>query len=85
MRSSACAASRVEGQAIELGWIRKGIVPTRDIDYINMVSKKTSWYTCRSPSVWERSPPAIRGRMSSTCSVTFSWKSVSRFRYRTTC
>src|SRR4029077_4734155 len=39
----------LEGQAIELGWIRKGIVPTRDIDYINMVSKKTSWYTCQSP------------------------------------
>ncbi len=40
----------LEGQAIELGWIRKRIVPTRDVDYINMVSKKTSWYTCRSPS-----------------------------------
>ena len=39
----------LEGQAIELGWIRKGIVPTRDADYINMVTKKTSWYTCRSP------------------------------------
>jgi geranylgeranyl diphosphate synthase type II len=39
----------LEGQAIELGWIRSGIVPTRDADYINMVSKKTSWYTCRSP------------------------------------
>jgi geranylgeranyl diphosphate synthase type II len=39
----------LEGQAIELGWIRKGIVPTRDADYINMVTRKTSWYTCRSP------------------------------------
>lgn len=39
----------LEGQAIELGWIRKGIVPTRDADYINMVTKKTSWYTCQSP------------------------------------
>lgn len=39
----------LEGQAIELGWIRKDIVPTRDADYINMVTKKTSWYTCRSP------------------------------------
>ncbi len=39
----------LEGQAIELGWIRKGIVPARDSDYINMVTKKTSWYTCRSP------------------------------------
>jgi geranylgeranyl diphosphate synthase type II len=40
----------LEGQAIELGWIRKGTVPTEDGDYINMVSKKTSWYTCSSPS-----------------------------------
>jgi geranylgeranyl diphosphate synthase type II len=39
----------LEGQAIELGWIRKGMVPARDADYINMVTKKTSWYTCQSP------------------------------------
>ena len=39
----------IEGQAIELGWIRRGSVPKRDADYINMVTKKTSWYTCRSP------------------------------------
>jgi len=39
----------LEGQAIELGWIRKATVPTRDADYINMVTKKTSWYTCNSP------------------------------------
>ena len=39
----------LEGQAIELGWIRKGLVPARDADYVNMVTKKTSWYTCQSP------------------------------------
>ena len=39
----------LEGQAIELGWIRKRIVPSRDADYINMVTKKTGWYTCQSP------------------------------------
>jgi geranylgeranyl diphosphate synthase type II len=39
----------LEGQAIELGWIRDAIVPTQDADYINMVTKKTSWYTCKSP------------------------------------
>jgi geranylgeranyl diphosphate synthase, type II len=39
----------LEGQALELGWIRRRHVPTRDADYINMVSKKTGWYTCRSP------------------------------------
>ncbi|MGH7499354.1 MAG: polyprenyl synthetase family protein, partial [Gemmatimonadales bacterium] len=39
----------IEGQAIELGWIRQGAIPTRDSDYVNMVCKKTGWYTCRSP------------------------------------
>jgi len=39
----------LEGQAMELGWIRHQSVPTRDADYITMVTKKTSWYTCQSP------------------------------------
>ena len=39
----------LEGQAIELGWIRKGIVPTQDSAYVEMVGKKTGWYTCQSP------------------------------------
>jgi geranylgeranyl diphosphate synthase type II len=39
----------LEGQAIELGWIRKSMVPTLDADYTDMVTKKTGWYTCKSP------------------------------------
>jgi geranylgeranyl diphosphate synthase, type II len=39
----------IEGQALELGWIRRRHVPMRDADYILMVTKKTGWYTCRSP------------------------------------
>ena len=39
----------IEGQAIELGWIRRRHIPRRDADYIHMVTKKTGWYTCRSP------------------------------------
>jgi geranylgeranyl diphosphate synthase, type II len=39
----------VEGQAIELGWIRNVTVPERDEDYFNMSTKKTGWYTCISP------------------------------------
>ena len=39
----------LEGQAIELGWIHKNVVPRRDADYVNMVTKKTGWYTCCSP------------------------------------
>jgi geranylgeranyl diphosphate synthase type II len=39
----------VEGQAIELGWIRRNFVPRRDADYSRMSTKKTGWYTCISP------------------------------------
>jgi geranylgeranyl diphosphate synthase type II len=39
----------VEGQAIELGWIRRHFVPSRDADYFRMSTKKTGWYTCISP------------------------------------
>jgi geranylgeranyl diphosphate synthase, type II len=39
----------IEGQALELGWIRNHIVPTLDDDYFNMSTKKTGWYTCISP------------------------------------
>lgn len=39
----------IEGQAIELGWIRHCEVPTADDDYFLMVTKKTGWYTCMSP------------------------------------
>lgn len=39
----------VEGQAIELGWIREQYVPERDEDYHHMSTKKTGWYTCLCP------------------------------------
>jgi geranylgeranyl diphosphate synthase type II len=39
----------LEGQAIELGWIKEGFVPPRDEDYYLMSTKKTGWYTCISP------------------------------------
>lgn len=39
----------VEGQAVELGWIRRNFVPLRDADYSRMSTKKTGWYTCISP------------------------------------
>jgi len=39
----------LEGQAIELGWIRENAVPLRDEDYFHMSTKKTGWYTCISP------------------------------------
>jgi geranylgeranyl diphosphate synthase, type II len=39
----------VEGQAIELEWIRRGTVPSTDQSYYRMSTKKTGWYTCISP------------------------------------
>ena len=39
----------LEGQAIELGWIRNNVVPPHDEDYFEMSTKKTGWYTCMSP------------------------------------
>lgn len=39
----------VEGQAIELGWIRRNTVPSRYADYSTMSTKKTGWYTCITP------------------------------------
>lgn len=39
----------VEGQAVELEWIRRGSVPRSDQAYYRMSTKKTGWYTCISP------------------------------------
>lgn len=39
----------MEGQAIELSWIRNHEVPPGDEDYFEMVTRKTGWYTCMSP------------------------------------
>src|SRR5690349_7220919 len=38
-----------EGQALELGWRRDNVVELCDADYIEMVLKKTCWYTTISP------------------------------------
>jgi len=39
----------LEGQAIELGWIRDNTVELTEDDYYRMCLKKTSWYTCVYP------------------------------------
>ncbi|MFE9449542.1 polyprenyl synthetase family protein [Streptomyces sp. NPDC006739] len=39
----------VEGQAVELGWISRNVVPERDEAYFTMSTKKTGWYTCITP------------------------------------
>jgi geranylgeranyl diphosphate synthase type II len=39
----------IEGQAIELGWRADNAVHLRESDYLNMVLKKTCWYTTIFP------------------------------------
>ena len=40
----------IEGQAMELGWIRDNDCDTSDEDYLLMVLKKTSWYSFIHPA-----------------------------------
>jgi geranylgeranyl diphosphate synthase type II len=39
----------VEGQAMELGWVRDNICDLQDEDYLKMILKKTCWYTIIHP------------------------------------
>ncbi len=39
----------VEGQALELGWVRDNSCLLDDDDYLRMTLKKTCWYTCIHP------------------------------------
>jgi geranylgeranyl diphosphate synthase, type II len=43
------ARQSVEGQAIELGWIRDNQCQLTDRDYLLMILKKTCWYTAVHP------------------------------------
>jgi geranylgeranyl diphosphate synthase, type II len=40
----------LEGQAIELGWIRENTLDLEDADYLNMVLRKTCWLSTIHPS-----------------------------------
>ncbi len=44
------ARESIEGQAIELGWRRDNAIELQDSDYLDMVLKKTCWYTTIYPS-----------------------------------
>jgi geranylgeranyl diphosphate synthase type II len=39
----------VEGQAMELGWVRDNVCDLTESDYLRMTLKKTCWYTCIHP------------------------------------
>lgn len=43
------ARESVEGQAIELAWIKEGRFDLEDRDYVRMAYKKTCWYTVIAP------------------------------------
>ena len=44
------ARESIEGQALELGWRRDNALTLEDSDYLEMVLKKTCWYTTIFPS-----------------------------------
>lgn len=44
------ARESVEGQAMELGWRRDNAVHLREADYLQMILKKTCWYTSIFPT-----------------------------------
>jgi geranylgeranyl diphosphate synthase type II len=44
------ARESVEGQAVELGWRRDNALDLTEADYLQMVLKKTCWYTTIYPS-----------------------------------
>lgn len=39
----------VEGQALELDWVKRGVWDLSDEDYVRMVEKKTGWYSFITP------------------------------------
>jgi len=43
------ARQSVEGQAMELGWVRDNTCDMSEDDYLRMTLKKTCWYTCIHP------------------------------------
>jgi geranylgeranyl diphosphate synthase type II len=43
------AAETIEGQAIELGWRRDNAVHVKEADYLEMILKKTCWYSAIFP------------------------------------
>lgn len=58
----------VEGQALELDWVRRSAWDLTDDDYILMVEKKTCWYSFITPvtigAIAARAEPAARERLS---------------------
>ncbi|MGH8437701.1 MAG: polyprenyl synthetase family protein [Pseudomonas sp.] len=60
----------LEGQAMELAWIRDNAIALDDQDYLRMCLKKTSWYTCIYPM---RVGVLLAGRRSTDDWYRFGW------------
>lgn len=55
-----------EGQALELGWRRHAVVDLTEVDYLELVGRKTCWYTTMAPlriaallGRWRPAPAAL--------------------------
>ena len=74
----------LEGQAIELGWIRENVLELADADYLTMVLKKTCWLATIHPA---RIGALIgsRGRSTPNRSSVLVFFSEQPFRFRTIC
>ena len=55
-----------EGQALELGWRRHTVVDLTEVDYLELVGRKTCWYTTMAPlriaallGRWQPAPAAL--------------------------
>ena len=49
MKSITCSSRRLEGQAMELGWVRDNDLTVGADDYLRLVLKKTAWYSFIHP------------------------------------
>ena len=72
---------RVEGQALELEWVRQGVWDLADEDYVAMVEQKTCWYSFITPMrVGAIAAALAPERMAAPASSRAAWASRSRSR-----
>ncbi len=79
------ARESIEGQAMELGWRRDNAINLCEADYLDMVLKKTCWYTTIFPSRVRRPHRHARRRRIWIASSASGFSSVPRSRFRTIC
>ena len=75
----------LEGQAMELGWVRDNRCDVTDDDYLRMVLKKTCWYSFIHPVPHRRAHRDQRRRRPRSLQSLRVLSSALRFRFRTIC